>query len=426
MSAFASILDKSGALLLLLAALFIVMGQMAVLLLFVQEKRSRRQTAAATVHLLTGFLLFVFLLDSYDIVNYPQTQGASIRSEGILFRLPWLCYVCLEAFFAVRLALHDWNHRRYTTGTVTADAIRQAVDLLPEGICISAADGTIRLFNLKMDALCRELTGERPADARRLWAYLEEMGEDQDGRRLVHTPRSETWLFSKGTIAIDGRVYDRTSAVNVTERYRITEELRQKNAHLHDIQRRMKEAAELSGEMFVKQEAAVARSVLHNELGQVLLMGRYYLEHPDTTDAAMVALMTKQMNSFLLGESRAPGTDAGDELRQAVSMAGSIGVSVELCGEAPQAERQRALLGAAIRECAANTVKHAEGDKLFVRITESADGAVIVINNNGKPPKGPIVESGGLLSLRRGVEEAGGRMDVQSLPSFALTLSFPK
>ena len=104
MSAFASILDKSGALLLLLAALFIVMGQMAVLLLFVQEKRSRRQTAAATVHLLTGFLLFVFLLDSYDIVNYPQTQGASIRSEGILFRLPWLCYVCLEAFFAASLS----------------------------------------------------------------------------------------------------------------------------------------------------------------------------------------------------------------------------------------------------------------------------------------------------------------------------------
>lgn len=162
MSAFASILDKSGALLLLLAALFIVMGQMAVLLLFVQEKRSRRQTAAATVHLLTGFLLFVFLLDSYDIVNYPQTQGASIRSEGILFRLPWLCYVCLEAFFAVRLALHDWNHRRYTTGTVTADAIRQAVDLLPEGICISAADGTIRLFNLKMDGPVPRVDGGAP------------------------------------------------------------------------------------------------------------------------------------------------------------------------------------------------------------------------------------------------------------------------
>ena len=50
---------------------------------------------------------------------------------------------------------------------------------------------------------------------------------------------------------------------------------------------------------------------------------------------------------------------------------------------------------------------------------------LITVRNNGKPPKGPILESGGLLSLRRIVEEAGGEMTVTSEPEFLLRSHFP-
>jgi two-component sensor histidine kinase len=422
MSTLYSILDRPGALLLLLIALSLMIGQAAALVLSLKEKQSGRQTTAAALHLLAGFLFFVFLLNSYDIVSFPQTQGASINPESLPFSLSWLCYAFLEALFACFLMLQFRDYRRYKKSTVTPNAIRQTVDLLPEGICISDQNGTALLSNLTMDALCRELTGERPADVHRLWARLEADGEDQSGKRLIRTSRGEVWLFSRGAITADGKDYDRTSAVNVTERYHITEELREKNAQLQDIQHRMKEASALSSEMFVKQEEAAARTALHNELGQVLLMGRHYLEHSDSTNAALVALITKQMNRFLLGEGDAPDPNAGDELQQAVHMAGSIGVTVEMTGEAPK--KLHSLLAAAIRECAANTIKHAEGDRLFVEITGNAGERRITITNNGKPPKSPIAESGGLLSLRRGVEEAGGQMIVQSLPAFSLTLRF--
>ena len=51
---------------------------------------------------------------------------------------------------------------------------------------------------------------------------------------------------------------------------------------------------------------------------------------------------------------------------------------------------------------------------------------MMTITNNGAPPNGPIAESGGLLSLRRSVEEAGGTMTVQSVPAFSLTIFFPR
>ena len=44
----------------------------------------------------------------------------------------------------------------------------------------------------------------------------------------------------------------------------------------------------------------------------------------------------------------------------------------------------------------------------------------IVITNNGRPPKGTIAESGGLLSLRRKIEAMGGTMLIESDPAFAL------
>ena len=409
---------------LLLIALFLLIIQTLVFQLALREKQSNRQTVATALHMVAGFLFFVFILNSYDILRFPQTRGASINPESFPFSLPWLVFGLLEALSAIILMFNLREYRRFRKSTVTSSAIRQSVDLLPEGICVSAADGTVLLANLKMNMLCRELTGERLADANSFWAYLELSGEDQSGKRLIHTSRGESWLFARDTLSIDGKAYERTNAVNVTERYHITEELREKNVHLKEIQHHMKKAAELSGEMFIRQEEANARSALHNELGQVLLMGRHYIQHPESTDRAMVALMTQQMNSFLLGETKAPAAKAEDELELALRLAAGIGVTVDLKGSLPEDDKLRSLLAAAIRECAANAVKHAEGDRLFAEITESSAGTVMTITNNGSPPKAPIHESGGLLSLRKSVEASGGQMIVQSMPVFSLTLSF--
>lgn len=425
MTSYYSILDRPVGLLLLIIALFLGIGQIAAFAISLQEKYSRRQMTVCIGHMLVGFLFFVFMLESYDIINFPETLSGPMQSEWLPYHLPWLFYAFLEGLSAVILLLHYREYRKYKTRTVTSDAIRQTIDRLPEGICVSAPDGTVLLSNLKMNDMCQELTGERLSDAERFWTFLETKGEDQNDKRLVHMPQGQVWLFSKGTLTAEGKEYTRTNAVNVTKRYRITEELREKNAHLHDIQRRMKEAAELSGEMFVKQEEFRTRTALHNELGQVLLMGRYYLEHPDSTDTTMVILMTKQMNRFLLGESQFPEQNTEDELQQAIHMAGSIGVAVAFDGKIPSEDQHRCILAAAIQECAANTVKHAAGDKLEVLINEQSRSKdlVITITNSGKPPQGTISESGGLLALRRSVEASGGQMVVQSLPAFTLTLT---
>ena len=48
------------------------------------------------------------------------------------------------------------------------------------------------------------------------------------------------------------------------------------------------------------------------------------------------------------------------------------------------------------------------------------------LTNNGAVPKGEITEGGGLSMLRQRVEEANGKMEIQSIPCFRLMLDLPE
>lgn len=48
----------------------------------------------------------------------------------------------------------------------------------------------------------------------------------------------------------------------------------------------------------------------------------------------------------------------------------------------------------AVEQCAANTVRHAEGDRLTVTLQETESEWFAEFRNNGKPPEEPVSESG--------------------------------
>ena len=62
---------------------------------------------------------------------------------------------------------------------------------------------------------------------------------------------------------------------------------------------------------------------------------------------------------------------------------------------------------------------------LYITLEASAGGHTAHFRNDGSCPTKEIVEGGGLSSLRRKIEEAGGRMTVGSTPSFVLTVTLP-
>ena len=376
-------------------------------------------------NLLLAFFLFVLVVDCGHFVEVSDEDTRYLQMQKDLYNMPWVYYGLLELLCGLVLALVEIHYLRSRIKNPTPNVIRHTEHFLPEGIAISDAAGTVRLSNLRMDALSRELTGEILSDANRFLSRIEEQGEQQNGQLLLRTEEGRVWLFEDEPIEVKGEEYRQLIARDVTELQNIIDELKEKNERLQDIQRRMKVVSDLSGDMFIAEEQARARVALHNQLGQVLLMGQHFLNYPESTDPEMVYIATRQMNSFLLGEISEPEMTERDAIADALAMAKSIGVTVMMRGDAPKDADVRKVISQALVECAANTVKHAGGDTLTVDLREDA-GIVVTISNNGRPPKGAIAESGGLLFLRRKAEGMGGTMQIESTPAFLLTIRIPQ
>ena len=307
-----------------LGSLALVIGSLIALIRSILARRSRRILLAAGLNLLAGFLLFLVLMDCARFAYLTEPDPRYHAFQTALFGLPWGLYAIPEILSAAILLLLLRDDRRYRLSHLTPDAIRETVNLLPEGICISAPDGTVLLSNLQMDRLCRSLTGGTLSDAARFREHLEESGEKQGNEILAHTEEGTVWRFAGKHISGNSTEYEQLTASDVTAPYRIMEELRDRNEHLQELQRRMKEVSDLSGDMFIAQEEAAARTALHNQLGQVLLMGRHTLEHPDSTDAELVRMATLEMNRFLLREAEAPSGSQTDRFQQSLALAKSI------------------------------------------------------------------------------------------------------
>ena len=100
----------------------------------------------------------------------------------------------------------------------------------------------------------------------------------------------------------------------------------------------------------------------------------------------------------------------------------AIGIKVNLSGELPEQEELRRVMILAMRECLTNSVRHAGATAIHITVEKKGDSVSVTITNDGRPPEAEVVPKGGLLNLYRHIIACGGTMEIQSKPSFALTV----
>lgn len=116
---------------------------------------------------------------------------------------------------------------------------------------------------------------------------------------------------------------------------------------------------------------------------------------------------------------------AEDPLSYMQRRAAVLGAAVQLRGAYPAARATRELYALILRECTSNGVRHAGATELYADSEHRPQAWHLCITNNGAPPKAEIKEGGGLSSLRRRIEKAGGTVTVHSLPVFVLEVTLP-
>ena len=380
----------------------------------------------AVVLLIVGAVLFCILLDGIFLALYMHdVYGARLRDwpemVKALYRLPWLMIALGELVYGALCALLSAFCLRHSRTHVSERSVKQMLDLLPMGVCISDAEGTVLLSNLKMTQIAQKLTGMPLNRYDRLMDAISAASEPQGDELLLADQDGEALLFSCKTIHADGREYKEITATDVTERYRITKELLANNRRLKDIQLRIKTYRVESSDLLFSRELLHARTTVHDEVGHILLRTARYLSNPSEEEAAQLLTLVRHTNEMLLREAETP--DEIDPWQRALASAEGIGVLVACEGLPPEEGQLRALAAQALRECAANTIKHSGGERLSVRFSGEDGGWRMTLENDTPGPAAGVTESGGLLSLRRTAEQNGIDMTLETQPRFSITLS---
>ena len=327
---------------------------------------------------------------------------------------------------------------------MSAKMIKKAIDSYPGGICFSTLDGRVILVNEKMNQLILELTGHTILNAKAAWEELANFASNGKAEKL-----NQSWLpkdpdnengsthqqlffrFSDSSVwRFELRFLDSNTvqieAAEITELYRLSEELYENTIRLQDMQKRQKALLDSIVEVNLNKEILAAKMHIHDELGHCLLATTKAITEDRLAENADT--LRKSWNSTIQDFSNistvwtVPDSSLQSELMQVAEL---IGCKVIFSGKQPTQRKALQLLYAAIREALTNAVRHAEATELTVKIEQDEKNYHIEISDNGRLSVSSITEGNGLSALRQRLEQEGASLKVLCDNSVSLIVDIP-
>ena len=408
----------------LLVALFLTL----ILSLFLQLTAYGRQRDKWKRYLHLSVFLFLLILLSV------LADASSQINEGLQYKtwlpLPmWLLW-CIT-FAADFLMIWDiaglCRLRRQALGR---DSIKQALDMLPSGICYFAPSGRVKLCNRQMDSLFHTIS---QGDLQTL-AELQDALSDCDAcsgvirlsweRQTYLFPDGKAWRYRQSEVkASDGATYTEAVFSDITELYNKNLELKAQIKQLNAISRELKWLSDNALILTREKEVLSAKTKLHDDMGAGLIAIRHILHHNRTEEEANAMDLFRQAVSAIKYDNAYPR--GRSELDRFLHDAEAIGIKANLSGDLPEQEELRHVMILAMRECLTNSVRHAGATTIHITAEKKGDSVSVKITNDGRSPETEVVPKGGLHNLYRHIIDFGGTMEIQSKPSFALTVVLP-
>lgn len=379
---------------------------------------------------LTAFLCFA-ISGTMLILFAVEVKSAhpAWRTTPLIDRvtaLPVILPILLLLFVIAVLSVIAVRVQRKERNSITRSSVKESLDSLNTGLCFAYKNGMVMLINHRMDSLCHTILGRDLQNANAFWTDLNSgaiqpeaarlsMGEDPSFRLHDGT----VWTFAR--TVVDG--VTQLTAAETTRLNALTEELKEKNAELSAMNRRLRKYGENADALTREKERLETKIRIHRELGQALLMSRGYLQSESSDTKALFDTL-KRTIAILRLESVSPRND--DPMDILLKAAHSAGIEVLITGQMPKQEDANRLFFEAATEALTNAVRHADAKTLRIAFSEDNTAYSVCFTNDGSKPQNKIVEGGGLGSLRLKTEQIGGTMEVLYQPEFVLKLTVLK
>ena len=362
---------------------------------------------------LTSILLFSFLIDGIRI-RYLNENPSNL-TDSLCF-LPLWSVVLIVVFLLVLAILLLILIVKKRLSSLTGMSIKEALAILPAGICFYDETGRILLANEQIEAKCQKETGASLTDGIIFWKELSK--NDKNNTDSTIKEDSQPTLYKRITHHVANKTIYEIDSFDISKEFALKRELEKKNNELNEMKIRLREYGDKVIELTREKEILATKVKVHGNLGSLLLRSKKALmEEESNLDDTI-----KQWND--LASLMFTSNESDDKFQENEQTAANVGVKLIYKGDYPEKGSSiEKIFASAIFECIVNTARHANGTLLNIVISQKEGAHYIEITNNGKQPTSIIKETGGLSSLRKMVENYKGKMKVTSFPRFKLEIS---
>ena len=373
--------------------------------------------------------LMSFVLMCFSLNDHRYQIGEN-NHPSFLLKIPIWIFLAGMSLLIICLCLLVRNEILTCRKNISAWSVKETMDDVPCGVCVSDSWGRIVLSNKKMRELSRMLTGAVLQNYEDLKQVLDGNKSVQGVTRLspengvLYLPNGTVWMFQNYMLTEEEVAgYLQTVAFDVTEIYFNSEKIRMKNEKLELLNQKLKKMYEQIDESIREQETLKMKMQVHDSFGRSLLTIRRMLEGNKEPDYMKNQLEILKQSVYIL--SGITQDDTEKQYEESIKHAEKLGVSVEIEGELCDEHQVALITDKAIRECVTNCIRHAHGSRVYVQSHKTREGWKVCITNDGERPKEGSREGGGLSALREVVERDGGEMTTKFEPEFLLALKLP-
>ncbi len=391
---------------LMLLCLLIFWGEGYLCYRLIKEKQKRIKVIISILICIILFITFQIVKNIGDIRPLSKYGSLALKIELIIISIIFVIQVILEI---------SWNNEH-----ISDFSIEEGLDQLPVGIAVySNSNGMPILVNTIADKISMRLFGNTFING---LTFNERFKEHLKGckDRLLGID-DHLYMLTENKLKIVEDEYVELLFYDIKDVHDINEKIRDDNELIKRLNERLRSLNRRINDLSVETELINIKAKVHDDLGEALTITRKYLKQndPRTSKDKLMALWIDRLDFMKsISESK-----KSDEYQKLLSASKDVGVDIIIKGELPENQPAKQICSMAMHECLTNTIRHANGDKVFVETYIEDDKKYIIkISNNGYPPLGKINESGGLANLRAIVEMAGATMDISTENGFLLTI----
>ena len=378
---------------------------------------------------LTALFLLQGLADATCNLEFGDPFSFFAVVVGNLPRALIVFFMAVISIVEVKFFVELRNKRK---SMLTPNAIKESLDVLPDGICFFAEDGQPLLVNEQMNKLSGELAGTEILNGEMFFDRLKSNAVEKeaeiiriDPTVIVRTGDEKIWDFHRNVLKVGHKRIHELVAYDVTKQHILGRELDERNQALGRVNERLRRYSREVEHITREKETLAAKMRVHDDVGRSLLAFRSYLAQPrGLRDRDKLLILWRHTIAVMKNEVTV--SEQNNDWEMLLEAAKAVDVVLVRDGEFPEDKKSRAVLLAAIHECLTNTVKHANGNRVHITIRQRDASVMAEIANNGRSPVGEIRETGGLGNLRHTVESAGGDMKIESMPRFVLRVVLPR